>query len=98
MKNTIENAVNYYEACNAVGFAKIMVDYADKCITDIETNKIINSNNLEKNITIPLWQLKDVENTLRMASNSLESYKKTTCLDRCICKSWEFVKIALKNE
>ena len=50
---------------------------------------------MEKTITIPIWQLEDIENTLRMCSNTLESHAKKTCLDRCICKSWEFAKSAL---
>jgi hypothetical protein len=50
---------------------------------------------MEKQITLPLWQLEDIENTLRMCYNALDSHTKKTCLDRCVCKSWEFTKSAL---
>lgn len=50
---------------------------------------------MEEMIQIPKWQLEKIENTLRMASNALHSQHKETCLDRNICKSWDWVKVAL---
>jgi hypothetical protein len=48
MKNTIKNAVKFHESCKAVGFAQIMVDYAENliqmgcernCVKEIEFKK-----------------------------------------------------------
>lgn len=48
-------------------------------------------------IEIPVWVLKEIENTLRMASNIHEAPKRDTCFKRCIMKSWNFVSIYLSG-
>ena len=52
---------------------------------------------MEKMIQIPEWQMKEIEDTLRMANNIHNSQKRETCFDRCVCKSWEFSKQALRG-
>ena len=47
-------------------------------------------------IQIPEWQLKKIEDTLRLTSNLHDSHNKETCFDRMICKSWDWVKKALE--
>ena len=50
---------------------------------------------MEKMIQIPEWQLKEIEDTLRLANNIHHSQRKETCFDRCVCKAWDFAKGAL---
>lgn len=45
----------------------------------------------DRTISVPLWQLRDIENTLRMAANALNSKARETCLDRHIMRSWNEV-------
>ena len=35
-----------------------------------------------KTINVPLWELKEIANTLRMVANALDSPKRESCLDR----------------
>ena len=35
-----------------------------------------------KTINVPLWELKEIANTLRMVANALDSSKRESCLDR----------------
>lgn len=51
-----------------------------------------------KEVILYEYQAKTIENTLRLVSNLLESQSKTTCLDRDIIQSWEFMKNALAEE
>lgn len=44
-----------------------------------------------KTINVPLWELREIANTLRMVANTLESPKRETCLDRNIMRSWNHV-------
>ncbi|KAB4821351.1 hypothetical protein GAG81_26265 [Bacteroides thetaiotaomicron] len=41
-----------------------------------------------KMINVPLWELKEIANTLRMVANALDSSKRKSCLDRNIMRSW----------
>lgn len=50
-----------------------------------------------KNINVPLWQLKEIANTLRMIANALDSPKRETCLDRNIMRSWNYVIDMIKE-
>lgn len=50
---------------------------------------------MEKMIQISEWQLKKIEDTLRIANNIHNSQRKETCFDRCVCKAWDFAKGAL---
>ena len=47
-------------------------------------------------VSIPLWQMKKIEDTLRMENNIHHSSLKETCFDRCVCKSWDWVKKAIQ--
>lgn len=60
----------------------------------IEENK---ENEEEKTIAIPIWQLKEIENTLRIASNIHKSPKRETCFDRDVMASWNMVTNALNG-
>jgi len=51
---------------------------------------------MEKMIQIPEWQMKEIEDTLRLANNIHHSQKRETCFDRCVCKAWDFAKKALE--
>lgn len=47
--------------------------------------------------TIPLRELKEIANTLRMVSNALGSPERETCLDRNIMRSWNNVVDIIKE-
>ena len=47
--------------------------------------------NESKMINVPLWELKDIANTLRMVANALDSPKRVSCLDRNVMRSWNYV-------
>ena len=49
----------------------------------------------EKMIQIPEWQLKDIEDVLRMSNNINHSHLKETCFDRCAWKAWGWTRKAL---
>lgn len=42
-------------------------------------------------INVPLWELKEIADTLRMVANALDSPKRKSCLDRNIMRSWNYV-------
>lgn len=44
------------------------------------------------------FQAIDIENTLRMVANILDSHKKETCLDRNVIQSLERMRNVLKGE
>lgn len=44
------------------------------------------------------FQLKQIETTLRMCANALNSYGRETCIDRDVMASWQMVKNALKGD
>lgn len=46
---------------------------------------------LSKEIKVPLWELKEISDTLRMVANALDSPKRETCLDWNIMRSWNHV-------
>ena len=46
---------------------------------------------LDKIIKVPLWELKEIANTLRMVANTLDSPKRESCLDRNVMRSWNHV-------
>ena len=50
---------------------------------------------MEKLVEIPEWQLKDIEDVLRMTNNIHHSHLKETCFDRCIWKSWGWTRKVL---
>ncbi len=52
--------------------------------------------NIMEELTILKYQAEVIANALRLVSNSMESSKKETCLDREICKSIEFINNILK--
>lgn len=43
------------------------------------------------------WQLKHIEDTLRLVANAFHSSKRETCLDRMIMQSWNWVVDALND-
>ena len=43
------------------------------------------------------WQLKDIEDTLRLVANHFHSMERKTCLDRMIMQSWNWVADALND-
>lgn len=45
-----------------------------------------------KTINVPLWELREIANTLRMVANALDSPKRITCLDRNVMRSWNHVE------
>lgn len=44
-----------------------------------------------KMVNVPLWELKEIANTLRMVANALDSPNRKSCLDRNIMRSWNCV-------
>lgn len=53
---------------------------------------------MEKKVEIYEWQLKNIQNALRMASNIHESHKKKTCFDRNITQAKKFAENALEGK
>lgn len=43
------------------------------------------------------WQVKDIEDTLRLVANKFNSSKRETCLDRMIMQSWNWVVDSLND-
>lgn len=43
------------------------------------------------------WQVKDIEDTLRLVANEFDSSKRETCLDRMIMQSWNWLVDALND-
>ena len=43
------------------------------------------------------WQVRNIEDTLRLVANHLNSSKRKTCLDRRIMRSWNWVVDALND-
>lgn len=56
------------------------------------------ANNTEVVCNIPLWQLKKVENILRLTNNINNCQKKITAYDRMVVESMEFVDEALLKQ
>lgn len=55
--------------------------------------------NEEESRIVPLWQLKQFSNTLRMVSNTLNSPKRESCLDRNVMRDWnEMVDMINESE
>lgn len=46
---------------------------------------------MNETINVPLWELKEIANTLRMVANALDSPKRESCLDRNVMRSWNNV-------
>ena len=53
---------------------------------------------LTKMIKVPLWELKEISDTLRMVANALDSPKRESCLDRNVMRSWNFVVDMIKGK
>lgn len=49
-------------------------------------------------IKIPLWQLVQIEDTLRLAARTLNNKQKVTSIDRDIMQAWQFAKNAIAGE
>lgn len=60
---------------------------------DIEFNPISS----DCKVSMPLYQLKEIYETLRITSNIHKSSRKETCHDRMVMKSLGFVEDLLKN-
>jgi hypothetical protein len=43
------------------------------------------------------WQIKGIEDTLRLVANHFRSRERKTCLDRMIMESWNWVVDALND-
>lgn len=48
-------------------------------------------------VKIERYKLDEIEDTLRLAHNIHQSSKKETCFDRCVVRSWDYTKDALKE-
>lgn len=53
---------------------------------------------MEKKVEIYEWQLKKIQDALRMASNIHNSSKKITCFDRNITQAKKFAENALEGK
>lgn len=52
---------------------------------------------LTKTIKVPLWELKEISDTLRMVANAHDSPKRESCLDRNVMRSWNHVIDMIKG-
>lgn len=57
-----------------------------------------NMSELTKMIKVPLWELKEIADTLRMVANALDSPKRESCLDRNVMRSWNYVVDMIKGK
>lgn len=64
-------------------------------LTDAKPIKAVDEQQL---ITIPLWQAKKIEDCFRIVSNHLKSEFKSSCMDRDIMQSYEWIKNAIAGE
>lgn len=46
---------------------------------------------MNETINVPLWELKEITNTLRMVANALDCPKRESCLARNVMRSWNNV-------
>jgi len=44
------------------------------------------------------FQAEEIEDTLRMVANVLESHSRQTCIDRNVMQSWEMIKNVLAGK
>jgi len=51
-----------------------------------------------KELKIYEYQAKQIEDTLRLVNNLLDSYTNETCLDRDVTQSWETIKNIINEE
>ena len=51
-----------------------------------------------KELMIYEFQAKEIQDTLRMVANTLGSRSKEACVDRCVCKSIEFIESVLGDD
>lgn len=51
-----------------------------------------------KELKIYQFQAKQIEDTLRLVANSMDSQKKITSVDRDVMQSWEMIKNVLKED
>jgi len=51
-----------------------------------------------KELKIYEYQAKQIETTLRLVSNLLDSHTNESCLDRDITQSWEMIKNVLNED
>jgi hypothetical protein len=61
-------------------------------------HKNLNMSELTKMIKVPLWELKEIADTLRMVANALDSPKRESCLDRNVMRSWNYVVDMIKGK
>lgn len=54
-------------------------------------------NELTKTVKVPIGELKEIANTLRMVANALDSPKRDTCLDRNVMRSWNYAVDMIKG-
>ena len=51
----------------------------------------INHSTKQPIVEVPVWKLREIADTLRLVSNTLESPKRESCLDRKVMTSWNIV-------
>lgn len=49
-------------------------------------------------LEIYAYQAEQIEDTLRMVANAMDSHEKKTCLDRDVMQSWEMAKNVLAGK
>jgi hypothetical protein len=88
MKTIIEALENllYFESTDEAAWER----------TRLEAENAIKQ--LKESVVIPDWQMKRVEDTLRVTSNIHKSQQKVTCHDRMVCKAWDWTKESLKDK
>jgi hypothetical protein len=72
--------------------------YKKKCDGSHLTSNKLNMSELTKMIKVPLWELKEIADTLRMVANALDSPKRESCLDRNVMRSWNYVVDMIKGK
>lgn len=92
MKKSIEK---YLEEQGYIDCKKTR-EIADLISGYIEENNL-NKDEEEKTIAMPIWQLKEIEDTLRIISNIHKSPKRETCFDRNVMASWNIIVNALNG-
>lgn len=97
--NNIICCLNEFNSQNRELFGEVRFSVDEKQYSIIiDVISILGYEYIDKIISIPAWQLKDVENAFRLTSNIYNCSKRETCFARDIMAAWNFVVNALNGD
>lgn len=97
--NNIIYCLNEFNSQNRELFGEVRFSVDEKQYSIIiDVISILGHEWVDKMISIPAWQLKDVENALRLTSNMHQCPNRVTCFDRDVMAAWNIVINALNGD